>query len=182
VKNSDTKPKTVLIEQPLDANWKLVAPKEPTEKTRDRYRFAVEAQPGKPAKLAVEEEMIQSQSLAITNLDDNTIAFYVNQKKISPEVKAALQEVVKRKHALLQVAAERARLEERIKVVSEEQDRIRKNMGYLDRNSDLYRRYVTKFGEQEDSVDKMHDQIMNLTNEEARLRTSLDEYLMSLDV
>jgi predicted nucleic acid-binding Zn-ribbon protein len=83
---------------------------------------------------------------------------------------------------LLQVAAERARLEERIKVVSEEQDRIRKNMGYLDRNSDLYRRYVTKFGEQEDSVDKMHDQIMNLTNEEAHLRTSLDEYLMSLDV
>jgi hypothetical protein len=41
---------------------------------------------------------------------------------------------------------------------------------------------VTKFGEQEDSVDKMHDQIMNLTNEEAGLRTSLDEYLMSLDV
>jgi hypothetical protein len=182
VKNSDSKPKTVLIEQPLDATWKLVVPKEPTEKTRDRYRFAVEAQPGKPAKLAVEEERIDSQSLAITNLDDNTIAFYVNQKKISPEVKAALQEVVKRKHALLQVAAERARLEERIKVVSEEQDRIRKNMGYLDRNSDLYRRYVKKFGEQEDSVDKMHDQIMNLTNEEAGLRTSLDEYLMSLDV
>src|SRR5262249_30551853 len=50
VKNSDSKAKTVLIEYPLEANWTLVTPKEPTEKTRDLYRFAVKAEPGKPAK------------------------------------------------------------------------------------------------------------------------------------
>ena len=58
VKNSGKKAKTVLIEYPLDPNWKLMAPKEPTEKTRELYRFAVEAEPGKPAMLEVVEEQI----------------------------------------------------------------------------------------------------------------------------
>ena len=38
--------------------------------------------------------------MALSNLDDNTILFYLNQKAVSPKVKAALQEVVKRKMAL----------------------------------------------------------------------------------
>ncbi len=96
VKNSDDKAKTVLIEQPFDANWKLVTPKEPSEKTRDRYRFAVEATPGKPVKLAVEEEQIVSQQLALSNIDDGMIVYYSNRKEVSPQVKEALQEVVKR--------------------------------------------------------------------------------------
>ncbi|MEX0978405.1 MAG: hypothetical protein WDZ48_06120 [Pirellulales bacterium] len=182
VKNSDSKPKTVLIEQPLEANWTLVVPKEPSEKTRDRYRFAVKAEPGKPARLTVEEEQVASQSLALTNIDDGLIAFYINQKVVSAEVKAALAEVVKRKHAMQQVTSERGRLEKQIADISQEQDRIRKNMGQLDRNSELYRRYVQKFGEQENSVETMREQIQKLTVEEARLRTSLDEYLMNLNV
>ena len=74
VKNSGDKAKTVLIEYPLDANWKLITPKEPGEKTRNLYRFAVDAEPGKPAKLDVKEEQIVHQNFAITNLDDNTIS------------------------------------------------------------------------------------------------------------
>ncbi len=97
VKNSDDKAKTVLIEQPFDANWKLVTPKEPSEKTRDRYRFAVQAEPDKPVKLAVEEEQIVSQQLALSNIDDGMIVYYSNRKEVSPQVKEVLQEVVKRK-------------------------------------------------------------------------------------
>jgi hypothetical protein len=182
VKNSDSKPKTVLIEQPLDANWKLVSPKEPAEKTRDRYRFAVKAEPDKPAKLAVEEEQIVSQQLALSNLDTPTILAFSNQKEVSPQVKAALQEVIKRKQALEKVAAERQRLEAQISSITEEQNRIRQNMAQLDRNTDLYKRYVQKFGTQEDAVEKMRGQIQTLTSQEADLRKSLDDYLIGLDV
>lgn len=182
VKNSDSEPKTVLIEKPFDPNWSLVTPQEPSEKTRDHYRFEVVAEPGKAAKLAVEEEQIHSQSLAITNLDSKTIGFYTRQKKVDPAVKAALEEIVERKHTLQQVSDERKRLEKRIDVVAEEQERIRKNMYNLEHDSDLYRRYVKKFGQQEDTVDELRDRIMTLTNEEARLQRSLDEYLMNLNV
>jgi hypothetical protein len=182
VKNSDSKTKTVLVELPLDTSWKLVSPKEPTEKTRDLYRFAVKAEPGKPATLTVEEEQVVSQSLALTNLDDNSIVFYINQKEISPAVKAALQEVVKRKVALQQVAQERQRLEQQIVTITQEQDRIRQNMGQLDRNTELYKRYVQKFGAQEDSVEKMRGQIQELTTAETHQRESLDAYLINLNI
>jgi hypothetical protein len=182
VKNSDDKAKTVLIEQPFDANWKLVAPKEPSEKTRDRYRFAVQAEPGKPVKLAVEEEQIVSQQLALSNIDDGMIVYYSNRKEVSPQVKEALQEVVKRKSAVQQVAQERSRLEKQVATITQEQDRIRQNMGQLDRNTDLYKRYVEKFGSQEDEVERNRKQIDELTGQESKLRKSLDDYLINLSV
>ncbi len=182
VKNSDSKAKTVLIEYPLDASWKLVAPEKPAEKTRDRYRFAVKAEPGKPAALDVNEEQVVSQQVAISNLDDNMILFYINQKAVAPAVKAALQEVVKRKQALQQVVQERERLDQQIKAITEEQTRIRQNMGQLDRNTDLYKRYVQKFGTQEDQVEKMREQIAKLLADETKQRKALDDYLINLEV
>ncbi|MBI3836731.1 MAG: hypothetical protein HY288_02190 [Planctomycetia bacterium] len=182
IKNSDSKPKTVLLEYPVDANWKLVSPEKPTEKTRDKYRFAVTAEPGKPAALSVEEELVVSQQLAITNLDSNAIAFYLSQKTVSPSVKTALQDIVKRKQALQNVAQDRGRLEQQISTITQEQDRIRQNMIQLEHNSDLYKRYVQKFGAQEDAVEKMREQIQKLIADEARLRQSLDDFLISLDI
>ena len=48
--------------------------------------------------------------------------------------------------------------------------------------TDLYKRYVEKFGKQEDSVEKMREQITKLTTDEARLRKALDDYLNNLVV
>lgn len=180
VKNSDNQPKTVLIEQPFDASWKLVTPQEPSEKTRDLYRFAVTAEPGKPAKLTVVEEQVVQETLALSNLDDGAIVYFSNQKSVSPEVKAALLDVIKRKQALQQVVQQREQLVARIVEITSEQERIRQNMGQLDRNAELYRRYVQKFGDQETAVEKMRAEIEKFTVEENRLRASLDEHLVNL--
>ena len=64
VKNSNKHPRKVLIEQPVDAAWKLIEPGEPDEKTRDVYRLAVTAEPGKPATLKAVEEQIAVQVVA----------------------------------------------------------------------------------------------------------------------
>ncbi len=182
IKNSGKRAKTVLVEYPLDGSWKLVTPKEPAEKTRNQYRFAVEAEPGKPAVLEVLEEQTQNQQIAITNIDDNTIVFYVNQKVTSEKVKEALQSVIQKKQALAKVIADRQRLEEQVKVIGQEQDRIRQNMAQLDRATDLYKRYVKKFGEQEDEVEKLRGEIKKLVDEEARQRQALDAYLIGLEL
>ena len=182
IKNSGDKTKSVLVEYVHDPNWKLIEPKDPGEKTRNLYRFQVEAKPGVPAKLAVQEEMIVSQAVALINLDDNTIYYYINAKVVSEGVKKALQEVIKRKTAINQTVQNRTALEQQIQTVEAEQNRIRQNMAQLDRNSDLYNRYVKKFGEQEDQVEKLRGQIAELRGEEQQQRTSLDEYLLKLDV
>lgn len=182
VKNSGGKSETVLIEQPFEADWKLTEPEKPEEKTRDLYRFAVKAEPGKPAKLTVAEERTQSQGVQLTNIDDNTIRIYLRAEAVSPRVKQALQELIQRKHELSQLSAQRQQLEEEITAISQEQDRIRQNMAQLTRSTELYNRYVKKFGEQEDRIEKLRDSIEQLKTEQARKQTALDEYLMGLDI
>jgi hypothetical protein len=180
IKNSGKRAKTVLVEHPLDTNWTLLAPAKPEEKTRDRYRFSVHADPGKPAKLEVKEERVAGQQIALTNLDDNTIRFYINARVVSDGVKKALGEVISRKQKISELAAEKKRLEQQVTVIDQEQNRIRQNMAQLDRNTDLYQRYVKKFGEQEDEVERLRGEIRRVEAEEAKARQALDTYLASL--
>jgi hypothetical protein len=180
VKNSDKKTKTVLIEHNIDQPWTLIEPKEPTEKTRSMYRFAVKAEPGKPATLDVKEEYTQSEGVAMTNLDDNRIGVFLAAPQVTSEVKQALRDLVQRKLAIAQAANRRAELERLITVIDQEQKRIRDNMAQLPKDSDLFRRYVTKFTEQEDQVDNLRKQVTSAIEEEQKLRKALDEHLAGL--
>ncbi len=182
VKNSGKKAKKVLIEYAHDPNWKLVTPKEPAETTRDHYRFAVDAKPGEPAKLVVDEERTEPQMIALTNVDQNTVAFYVRSNKVSDKVKAALNNVIEQKQGIQDVVQKRGQLEQQIRTINEEQARIRENMATLDHATDLYKRYVKKFSDQEDEIEKLRPQIKELQDRERQLRKSLDDFLLGLDV
>lgn len=182
VKNSGKKAKKVPVEQPLDTTWKLVDPKEPAEKTRDMYRFAVAAEPGKPATLTVKEERVNDESVAVNNLPDNTISIYLSSPVVSTKVKDALRDVIKRKAAIGAVIAQRNEYDRQIKVIDVEQTRIRGNMAQLPKDSDLFRRYVKKFTEQEDEIETLREKVTKSTDEETALRKSLDDYLLGLDL
>jgi hypothetical protein len=182
VKNSGKVLKKVLIEYPIDVSWKLVKPEKPAEKTRDLYRFAVDAKPGEPALLKIEEERTDSQHIAMNDLDDGSIQFYLSAKVVSDKVKEALKEIVKRKAELGQLTAKKQQLEQRIREIGEDQTRIRQNMAQLDRNSDVYKNYVKKFSDQESEIEKLRAQTAALADEETGMRKSLDEYMMGLDL
>lgn len=182
VKNSGKADKAVLIESPINQGWSLVKPKEPTEKTRNMYRFAVEAKPGVPAKLTVEEERIDRQRIALTNLNSKAIQFYMSAKVVGPKVKAALAEIVKRKLELQQVTMDHTLCNQRISAIEKDQSRIRQNMGRLDRNSDVYKRYVKKFSDQETEIENLRGRIAELSDKKAELRKSLDKYMADLDL
>ena len=182
VKNSGRREKKVLIEQPFDAAWRLVEPQQPAEQTRDLYRFAVVAQPGRPAELKVAEERQLDERVALNNLDDGTINIYLNAPAVSQAVKDALREIIRRKQQIADVVQARQNAEQQIAVVDQEQARIRQNMAQLDRNSELYNRYVQKFAEQEDRVEQLRGEIAQFVEREQALRKALDDYLLSLEV
>ena len=182
VKNSGKKATKVLIEHPIQQPWAIVEPKEPAEKTRSDYRFAVNAEPGKPVTLDIKEEYTQSEQVAITNIDDGTIAYFLNQPVTSEEVKKAIREVIVRKAAIQQVVQRRTEMERQIAVIDLEQKRIRDNMAQLDKAAELYRRYVTKLTEQEDLNDNFRKQVTDAIAEEQKLRKALDDYLLGLEI
>ena len=182
VKNSGDDAKQVLIEYPHDANWALLEPKEPAETTRDMYRFAVQAEPGKTAELAVREEMVANQQVAVTNLDDNMIQFFVSNTSVSEAVKKALAEVVRRRQALNALAVEQQQVAQQIAAIAQEQERIRQNMAQLEKNTELYSRYVKKFGEQEDQIEKLRARTNELAQQIAAAQQAINAFIANLSV
>jgi len=182
VKNSGGKDKQVLIEYPLESAWMLIHPENPTEQTRDLYRFAVTAPSGEPETLTVEEERLRRQSVALTNLSEQQIAIYIRSSSVSEQVKAALEEVIRRKSEIAKVRQQRQQLEQEIRVVEQEQERIRKNMAALPRDADLLTRYIKKFTQQEDQVESLREKIRELTRQETKLNEELAKYLSSLNL
>jgi hypothetical protein len=182
IRNSSDREKKVLIEYPRSAGWTLVTPKEATEQTRDLYRFAVQAEPGEPAELAVALEQITEQRIALTNLDDQTIQLYLDAKAVGEKTKEALREIVRRKQQIAEVETQRQQLDQHVRAITEEQSRIRQNMAQLDRNSELYSRYVKKFGAQEDEIERLREEINTVQSRLNERREALDKYMQELTV
>jgi hypothetical protein len=182
LKNSGQKDKTILVEQPLENDWRLVTPQDPTEKTANLYRFAVTISAGKSADLEVVEERTFGQEIAIDAAASDVIRFFQSQQVITPAIKEALEQIVEMKTHIAQLVEKRQQLEQQLKNINEEQNRIRQNMQQLDRNSDLYKRYVKKFGDQEDVVERLRGQIDTSIQEEAEQKKVFDKYLLSLDL
>jgi hypothetical protein len=182
IKNRDTKTKLVLIEQQYRPDWKLTEPTEPTERTRDLYRFAVPVEPGKTASLRVKETLPLQESIQLMDSGTDLMVHYVRAKEVSQKVREALQRVVTLRTKLDDTRAQRARLDQRIAEITAEHGRIRENMQRLPQNSDLYTRYVKKLDQQETELEKLRKEIEVSKNTEDEQRRELQTYVSSLDV
>jgi hypothetical protein len=186
IKVSGTKAREVLIEHPLSPDWELVQPKQAEERTRDLYRFLVKAAPTASApavqELLVAEERKVDQSVAVGNLSDDLIAFYIKAPVVSAKVKEALNGLTRRKAELADTLRQRQEQERKAQSIRGEQSRIRQNMDSLSRDSALYKRYVAQLDSQENEMAGILPEIDRLAKKEQEQRKSLDEYILSIDV
>lgn len=156
-RSSDTDERRLLIAYGLDPNWRLITPDSNFETTRNQYRFQVVLGPKKTEGLRVAEEQTLQQEIGLTNLRTDRIQLYLRSRQMSSAAKEALGELVRRKQAIDALVAEVKTMEKRVRDIGQEQDRIRKNMERLDRNSELYGRYLQKFSAQEDEIESLRE-------------------------
>jgi hypothetical protein len=173
IKNSGDAPKQILVERQIDPRWTLVEPKEPAEKTRELYRFAIEAPPGEPALLRVAEEQTIEQQQTLLTLNEGQITALLSESSVSPDVKTALGKFVERKQALTAIQAALKETEVQIEAINEEQERIRQNMAGIDRTSDLYERYIDKMEKQETQMEELRQRAAELRQDEQRAQETL---------
>ena len=183
LKDRTQQPRVVLVQQPIEPGWNLVEPAKPEEKTADYYRFRVALAAQATAKLVVKQEQPQVETFALLDPDVlPQITIFVQAKEISPKLKAALQEIITRRAAIADVQTQRAQKEARLKEIADEQSRIRQNMAQLDRNSDLYKKYVEKLTAQEDEFDATRKASAALNDQQYKLQNDLDAYIRGLSV
>lgn len=182
IKSRGAKNRTVLLEHPFQSDWTLAEPKEPAERTRDAYRFAVPVAAGKSAKLSVVETRTVAQSVSLSSLGGDQVAFYLSSQVVSQAVKAALQKVVALQQKVSETVSQRTRLETRVNEIVNDQSRIGANMDRLSQSSDLYKTYVKTLTDQEIELAKLREGIARLRDQEASHRKDVDTFILSLEV
>lgn len=182
LKSRTDESRTVMVETAKDSDWELVKPEKPTEETRDEYRFTVALGPRAAEELVVTTTQPVTQIVALLDADADKINFYLESAVISVEVKAALQEIVRRRVEIAEVAQQIQVRQARLKEIGEEQDRIRKNMQQLNRDSELYKKYVAKLTAQEDEFDRVREERVALEQRHNQLTTEFNEYIRGLNL
>jgi hypothetical protein len=182
VKSRGVKNRTVLVEHPFQSDWTLADPKEPAERTRDVYRFAVPVAAGKSATLSVVENRMVSQSVSLSSLGGDQVTFYIASQVVSQAVKTALQRLVALQRKMSDTVSQRTRLETRVNEIVNDQSRIGANMDRLSQSSDLYKTYVKTLTDQEVELSKLREGIAKFRDQEASQRKDIDTFIQSLEV
>lgn len=182
IKSTAQEDRVVLVEHPLRDGWELVEPEKADERTRSAHRFRVPVEAGKTAALKVVETRPISELVRITDRDLDQVRLLLQMPQISPTLREALAAVVAMQTELATLAAQRAEKETRIKEIEAEQERIRKNMAELDRQSQLYRQYVEKFTEQEQEFEQLRGEVRELRATEDEKRKAMQDFIMGLNI
>ena len=179
---SEKASRTVILEQPRIGGYKLIDSLKPTSETASLYRFEVELKPGEKKDFAVVQESAGVTTLGINSYDDRTILAWQQSGKVSPKVLESFREVAKRQAAIKSLERKSSDLDAEWKRISEDQNRTRANMKAIDRNSDLYARYMKKLGEQETQGEQIGADNINTRNELRKAQDELNKFLSDLTV
>lgn len=179
---NDKNPRTLIIEHPKQAGYRLADALKPASETGDLYRFEKELSPGERATFIVTLESEGTSTIGLDSLDDRTILSWQQAGKASPAVLASFKEIAKKQSDIRTLERRKADLDAEWKRISEDQDRTRKNMSAIDRNTDLYARYMKKLGEQETQGEKIGAENIDLTDKLRKSQEDLNKYLSELNV
>ncbi|MCL4219800.1 MAG: hypothetical protein KJZ65_00385 [Phycisphaerales bacterium] len=174
--------RTIVVEHPKSEGWDLVKPERPKTETNSAYRFEVKVDKDASSLLEVVIERTDAQKIALTSYDLQNLLVYARDGKASDQVVAAVREAARLQQRVFDIDQQIARIEKERSEIMADQGRVRENMTRIDRNTDLYSRYLQKLGEQETRLEEMVGQLENLRNQRQQRQAELDEYLRNLNV
>jgi hypothetical protein len=182
VKNRSEHDRLVLVEHPYQPQLTLVTPEKPAERSRDVYRFEVKAESNKTAKLQVVEEQKRLDELVLLSVDDETVRYFFRSASSSAAVKKALEEVLKLREQLAATQRDIGREEQTLKVIEQDQARMRANMERVPQTSEAYKRYLKKFDDQETEIEKSRARVAKLQQTAEEQRKAYETFLLGLNI
>jgi hypothetical protein len=185
IRNRDTSTRTVVIEHPARPGWKLTDEEKPAESSASFHRFRLTVEPKKTTTLLVKEYRPIMNSYALTNVSDNQIKFFLEQKMINPDVEKALRRILAQKNDVSALDGMIAGRRSQVSSISEDQQRLRENMKALKGSAEekaLVERYVREMNEQEDRVQALRREITELQQKRDAAESTLNGMIEALQM
>ena len=174
--------RTMLVETAKIQGWELAEPKKAAEETQGLYRFELTLKPSEKATFVVAQENTFLSRISVAQYDMPTLLAYASDKKASQPVIDAAKKAAAMLATMNATAARIALLGQERQSIDTDQNRIRQNMASIDHDTEVYRRYLTKFNEQESRLEAI---LVQTTNEQTTLQSqqdALNDYVRSLNV
>ena len=183
IRNEDSKARTVVVEHPNRAGWKLTSGARPDETAPSVYRFRVQAAPNATASLVVEELRALDTSYELTSVTDDQLAMFVRQRALTPEVEQALRAIMAKKGEVAALNSEIGQRKDETAQIFRDQERLRENLKALKGSSEersLVTRYTRQLDEQETRLDALRRESAEREATRARLQAELDALVQGL--
>ena len=185
IRNRDTDKRVLVIEHPARAGWKLTDDETPVESSASFHRFRVTLDPKKTSTLVVKEYRPVTNRYVITNISDNEIKLFLDQKMINAEVEKALRKIIAQKNDIAVIDGSISWRRSQISSISEDQQRVRENMKALKGSAEekaLVERYVRELNEQEDHMQLLRHEITEMQQKRDAAQSSLNGMVEALQM
>jgi hypothetical protein len=184
VTNRTGQERTLWIEHPIRPFFNLVSTEKPIERTQENYRFEIKvpAEAKKSVSQTVVEERDVASQVFISNTDDNSIRFFMNNTLSSPGVKKALEDSLAMKNKLAATRQDLNHVNEQLRVITDDQTRLRANLREMPSTAAAYKRYLEKFDKQETEIEELQKSQKTLQTQELKQRQEFDQFLTNLNV
>jgi hypothetical protein len=180
--NRNDMDRVVMIEHPNRTSFTLTTKEKPWETASDVHRFKLNVPASKTTEFVVSEEQDFGSSVTITNSDDHSMGIFIREPVTSPAVKKALEEAMSLKGKLSATQREIQQRERELNVITQDQDRLRRNLKEMPPEAVAYKRYLKKFDDQETEIERLQKLIKELHEGEFAQRRDYEKFLANLNV
>jgi hypothetical protein len=180
ISNRSKLDRSLLLEHPIQSDWKLVDTDRPVEQSRETYRFAKKVPAGKAVQHSVSEEKVQTTPLQIDGIDIVQLRKLIAHPPVSKAVKEAIEDVIARRLKLETALREVGRLRGTLQELDAEQGRLRTNLDKLPKGSAAHKRALEKFDLVETQIEKHRAQLKERAATETKLRTENEAFVKGI--
>ncbi len=174
--------RTIIVEITAHEGWELESKTPLYELAPGLHRFAIDVGPGQEAAVEATQSRTSSTQLALTSFSLEQMISYNRNGAVSDEVLEAFRGYAERRAAVNDVEQRIANLDAEADRLTQDQERIRRLMGSLNRQDALHARYLRTLEEHEDRLEAIRTERAEAQAEIERLQAELNEYVRGLRV
>ena len=176
-----SEPRHLVVVAPKLEGWKLVEPANSAiAESEGRYRIPFDVRAGDAQTFVVTQEKTETRLVALANVDDGTLGFYVKAQEIDAATRDQLAKLVDLRAKLSLAARALAETTAQIDDIVKDQNRLKTLLPAVGAGSDLQKRYLNKLDQEETQLDAM--KATRAAREKARddARRAVEDYVAGL--
>ncbi len=180
IRNRSDQERKLIVEHPIQPDWKLMGEEKPTERTRSVYRFEWKVPSGKGLEREVVEERTSGVRTALLRMAPSNLELLIRSTAASPKLREELRKIIETKKRLSDIQTEGGRLRSQLGEATQEQNRIRTSLDKVPANTALHKRYLEKLDKLETEIETLQKQIKENQEKEKKQSAEFENYLAEL--